>query len=58
MTEVCCGTTCDKEQLEAEFRAAGATEFVAYLEDNVTEDCSTVAIAALLASYIDEEVFK
>ena len=47
----CCGTTCDKELLEKQFKIKGATEFLAFLEEQVTEDMSTTALAALLVCY-------
>lgn len=50
-TEACCGTTCNKLRMEQEFKFKGAQEFVAYLERNLTEDCSTEAIAKLLVHY-------
>lgn len=49
--EQCCGTTCDRSLLEAEFKVAGAQEFVNLLEGNIKEDCSTSAISSLLARY-------
>ena len=51
MIEQCCGTTCDKHRLESQLKAAGATEFVAYMERHLTEDCSTEAVAKILAHY-------
>ncbi len=48
---LCCGTTCCKGLLEKELKCEGATEFVAYLEANVTEDMSTEAINLLLQDY-------
>ena len=50
--ETCCGTTCDKGLLEKQLKTKGAAEFVLYLEQHITEDCSTEAIAVLLNSYI------
>ena len=52
MVNHCCGTTCDKQAMEKELKIQGAVEFVAYLEQNVTEDCSTAAIAKLLDGYM------
>lgn len=50
--EQCCGTTCDKAKLEAEFKIIGAMEFVQFLEESITEDCSTVAIDELLQEFV------
>jgi len=52
MTEQCCGTTCNKDKLEAEFKITGAIEFVEFLEANATEDVSKEAVAELLDAYI------
>lgn len=49
--EVCCGTTCDKVVMERQHKLEGAGEFLAYLEDNLTEDCSSGAMLALLLEY-------
>lgn len=51
MSEVCCGTTCNKHKMEQRLKCQGAEEFVAYLERHITEDCSKAAIAKLLAQY-------
>lgn len=51
--DMCCGTTCCKDDMAAELKGEGATEFAEYL---VTElDMGTVeelAIQALLVDYI------
>lgn len=51
--EQCCGTTCNKAVLEKELKVEGAVEFVAYLECNIAEGCSTAAIQELLSCYIE-----
>lgn len=51
MIEQCCGTTCNKAEMEGRLKAEGATEFVAYLERHITEDCSAEAVLRLLVHY-------
>lgn len=51
VTEMCCGTTCDVLVRDNQLRAEGAKDFLAYLEDNVTEDMSTEALEELLYQY-------
>lgn len=51
MIEQCCGTTCDKHLMQSQLKVLGAEEFVAQLERELTEDCSTEAIAKILVRY-------
>lgn len=50
-TQICCGVGCDKQQHERELKLEGAIEFVAFMEEHLTEDCSPEAIAVLLLDY-------
>ncbi len=50
--EVCCGTTCDRALLEKQLKVQGAIEFLAFLEENITEDCSEEALQELMSAWI------
>ncbi len=51
MTERCCGSSCDVQLMQSQLKAKGASEFVAYLEENITEDVSAAAIEQLLVNF-------
>jgi len=48
----CCGTTCDRALLEKQLKIVGAIEFLAFLEENITEDCSEEALQELMSAWI------
>lgn len=50
--EMCCGQLANIPKMQAELKALGATEFVAYFETHITEDCSTEEVQKILADYI------
>lgn len=49
--EICCGAACDRQLMQAELKVVGATEFLAYLNANVIEDMSEVALEQMLFEY-------
>ena len=50
--EQCCGTTCDKELLEKQFKVLGVSEFLEFLEEVITEDVSAEAMQQYFRDYI------
>jgi len=50
--ELCCGALANIPKMQAELKALGATEFVAYFEEHVSEDCSTKEVQKILADYV------